>query len=56
MASIIQIILEIIKYGPSLIQIIQAILELLKNQGREATVTQLKVTRDYYRAKDKLNA
>lgn len=53
MAAIIKILLEVIKYGPAIIQIIQAILEMLRKQGRKETVAAVKSKRDEFREKDK---
>lgn len=55
MSAIIQFLLEVLKWAPSIIQIIQAILEMLAKQGRATTVSQIKGTRDFYRAKARLS-
>ena len=51
MAPIIRVLLEAIKYGPAIIQIIQSIIEMLKKQGRQETVAAVKEKRDECREK-----
>lgn len=56
MGGALKIILEILKYLPAIIEALRVLIQLFKEQGREATVAQVKGVRDYYRAKEKLDA
>jgi hypothetical protein len=56
MGAIIKFLLELIKYGPAIIQIIQAIIEMLAKQGRKETVVAVKSKRDEFREKRKVGS
>lgn len=54
MSAILRALLELLKYGPTIIEIVRLIIDMIKTRGREQTVTTVRAHRDYWKAKDKI--